>query len=92
MEDLPTEDGYASDPLLSALPETLAEAEQLAASIEKAVQEETGYGVEDLRVEINGHGVQLSGRCSTYYCKQLAQHAAMRLPGGDHLTNSIEVG
>ena len=91
MEDRLTEAGFASEALDTALPETLAEAEELAASIENAVQRETGHGVRDLSVEVNRDGVLLRGRCTTYYCKQLAQHAAMSLPGGDRLTNSIEV-
>ncbi len=75
----------------SGMPETLAEAEELAASIQRAVDQETGHGVRGLCVEINGDGVLLRGRCRTYYCKQLAQHAAMAVPGGSRLTNSIEV-
>lgn len=73
------------------LPETLEEAEELAISIEQAVQRETGHGVDDLAVEISSQGVLLRGRCTTYYTKQLAQHAAMGMPGGDRLINSIEV-
>jgi hypothetical protein len=73
------------------LPETVEEAEELAASIEQAVQRETGRGVADLAVEVSSQGVMLRGRCTTYYTKQLAQHAAMSLPGGDRLVNSIEV-
>lgn len=73
------------------LPETLEEAEELAASIEKAVQRETGRGVANLSVEVSSQGIQLRGRCTTYYTKQLAQHAAMNIPGGDRLINSIEV-
>ncbi len=81
----------ASLPDGSPLPETLAEAEELAASIEEAVQQETGRGVRDLSVEVNPEGVRLTGRCETYYCKQLAQHAAMGVPGADHLINAIKV-
>jgi hypothetical protein len=73
------------------LPETLEEAEELAASIEQAVQRETGRAVADLTVEVGPQGILLRGRCATYYTKQLAQHAAMNTPGGDRLTNSIEV-
>jgi hypothetical protein len=73
------------------LPETLEEAEELAASIERAVQHETGHGISNLTVEVNRDGVLLKGRCSSYYCKQLAQHAAMALPGGSQLVNCIEV-
>ena len=73
------------------LPETLPEAERLAASIERAVWRETGGGVRNLRVEVNREGVLLTGRCNTYYTKQKAQHAAMAFPGGGELTNRIEV-
>ena len=91
MEDLSTEARLASEDLGAGLPETLDEAEELAASIEKAVQRETGHAIRGLTVEVNRDGVLLKGRCATYYCKQLAQHAAMAMPGGDRLINSIEV-
>ena len=94
MEDLSTEVRFASPAVGAELPETLAEEkeeEELAASIERAVQRETGHGVRNLSVEVSRDGVLLKGRCSTYYCKQLAQHAAMGMPGGDRVTNSIEV-
>ena len=77
--------------LADVLPETLEEAEELATSIEQAVQRETGHGVAGLTVEVSPQGVRLKGRCTTYYTKQLAQHAAMNIPGGDRLTNCIEV-
>lgn len=81
-----TQDGFAG-----VLPETLEEAEELAASIERAVQLETGRAVADLTVEVGPQGVRLKGRCESYYTKQLAQHAAMQFRGGDRLVNSIEV-
>ena len=34
----------------------------------------------------------LQGRCPTFYCKQLAEHAAMLVAGDTVLTNEIEVG
>jgi hypothetical protein len=77
--------------LAEGLPETVEEAEEVVASIERAVQHETGRGVSNLTVEIKRDGVLLKGRCSTYSCKQLAQHAAMALPGGNRLVNCIEV-
>ena len=76
---------------VGVLPETLEEAEELATSIEQAVHRETGRGVVDLTVEVSPQGIRLRGRCTTYYTKQLAQHAAMNIPGGDRLINSIEV-
>ncbi len=80
-----------SPELLALVPQTLAEAEALADSIEKAVQRETGGGVANLSVVVDGDCVWLHGSCSSYYCKQLAQHAAMTVPAGLHLTNCIEV-
>jgi osmotically-inducible protein OsmY len=81
----------ASQVFADVLPETLEEAEELAASIERAVQYETGRGVADLTVEVGPKGVLLRGHCDTYYTKQLAQHAAMSIRGGGQLINSIEV-
>ena len=91
MEDLSTEIRLAAELVDVGLPETVEEAEDLAVSIEKAVQRETGRRIRDLTVEVDRDGVRLKGHCTTYYCKQLAQHAAMAVPGGDRLTNSIEV-
>ncbi|MGO8689177.1 MAG: BON domain-containing protein [Thermoguttaceae bacterium] len=73
------------------LPDTVEEAERLVASIERAVQEGTSGGVEDLCVQVNRDGVLLTGRCETFYCKQLAQQAAMTMPGGQRLVNHIQV-
>jgi hypothetical protein len=80
-----------SPELLGLVPQTLAEAEALAASIEKAVQQETARGVANLAVVVRGDRVWLHGSCSSFYCKQLAQHAAMAVPAGLRLTNCIEV-
>ena len=91
MATLSNWNGSASGTDDHPLPETLAEAERLAASIEQAVRRETADGVKNLHVKV-GHGrVRLEGYCETYYCKQLAQHAAMGVSGDDPLTNQIEV-
>lgn len=73
------------------LPESLAEAERLAASIERAVSRETCGGVRNLRVEVGYDGIRLSGCCTSFYTKQKAQHAAMGVSGTEELTNGIEV-
>jgi len=80
-----------SPELLDLVPRTLVEAEALADSIEKAVQQETAGGVANLSVIVRGDRVWLHGSCSSYYCKQLAQHAAMAGPVGLNLMNCIEV-
>ena len=66
--------------------------ETLAESIERVVRRRTGDKVHDLKVEVRRDGVRLQGRCPTYYCKQLAQHAAMLVTGETSLSNEIEVG
>jgi len=90
MDDL-REAQSVSPELLGLVPQTLIEAEALAASIEKAVQQETAGGVANLAVVIRGDRIWLHGSCSNYYCKQLAQHAAMAVPVGLHVMNCIEV-
>ncbi len=82
----------ASADRLAAPPVSLATDEEvLAARIEQLVRRETLGGVRDLRVKVDKDGVLLAGRCFTYYCKQLAQQAAMKLIDGESLTNDIEV-
>ena len=66
MEEPPTRVGSASREVGVGLPETLEEAEALAASIERAVKRETGHGIRNLRVDVNPNGVLLRGRCTTY--------------------------
>jgi osmotically-inducible protein OsmY len=68
-----------------------AEAEKLAIRIERQVRRQTGDKVRELKVEVHRDGIVLKGRCGTYYCKQLAQHAAMGLAGDRPLTNEIDV-
>jgi osmotically-inducible protein OsmY len=65
--------------------------EESAIRIEEAVLRETGGGVRDLLVEVCRDRVFLWGRCSTFYIKQKAQHAAMSVSGTSQLTNRIEV-
>ncbi len=90
MNDL--QDGRGVSPeLLIVVPQSLAEAEALSASIERAVQEQTCGGIAQLAVVVEDGGVFLHGSCSSYYHKQLAQHAAMTVPSGLTVTNCIEV-
>ena len=90
MEDRLTEITQRYDISDNSLPKALADAERLAASIESAVRRGTSGGVRNLRVEVNRGGIVLEGRCDTYHCKQLAQHAAMSV-SRDPLTNEIRV-
>ena len=90
MEDRLTEITQRYDSSDNPLRDTLAKSERLAASIERAVRRRTSGGVQNLRVEVNRGGIVLEGRCNTYYCKQLAQHAAMAVTH-DSLSNKIRV-
>jgi len=63
-----------------------------AGRIRRAVRRETRGGVSQLKVDVDQRGVHLRGRCRSFYCKQLAQQAAMRISGDVRLDNQIEVG
>ena len=60
MEDRKIAMGVIPD-FSGVLPETLEEAERLAASIERAVQSETDWGVVDLMVEVSPQGCCFEG-------------------------------
>jgi osmotically-inducible protein OsmY len=68
-----------------------SEAKRLAADIERAIRVRTGRTIHDLQVTVTKDCILLTGNCSTYYTKQLAQHAAMTLLVNEKLTNDIEV-
>jgi hypothetical protein len=42
-------------------------------------------------VEVDGETVRLHGNCATFYCKQLAQQAAMRIAQSSLIENQIIV-
>ena len=63
----------------------------LVIAIRQRIESRLPGRVRGLVVRAQGDTIVLEGRCATYYTKQLAQHAAMSIPGGDRLINSIEV-
>lgn len=69
------------------LPPTRLEDDNLATLIVRRL----GNRVRNLRVLRQGGGLVIQGRTSTYYAKQLAQHAAMELDKEPILANDIEV-
>ena len=71
--------------------QSISAEEELAVRVEQAVWRETGAGVRDLLVEVHRDRVFLLGKCSTFYIKQKAQHAAMSVSRTSQLTNRIEV-
>ena len=64
----------------------------MALRIKRSIRRQTGGEVESLQVVIDLTGIRLQGRCLSFYCKQLAQTAAMRLGGDAEVVNEIEVG
>lgn len=70
---------------------TAADLERLAASIERAIAQQTGGRIRNLQVMVTTQEILLFGICSTYHLKQLAQHAAMPFAGQNLLINLIEV-
>ena len=65
--------------------------QQLAASIVTRIEERLPGRVRDLHVSATENAVILSGECSTFYTKQLAQHAAMGVLEYEQLINNIAV-
>lgn len=65
--------------------------ELLAFRLERIIRWRTAGRIRDLHVEITRETVRLDGVCSTYYLKQLAQHAAMEIAKGEQVVNAIEV-
>ncbi|MBS0208963.1 MAG: hypothetical protein JSS27_08425 [Planctomycetes bacterium] len=63
----------------------------LARRITLCVLARTGRQIRNLRVDVDGEEVRLTGNCSTFYCKQLAQQAAMDIIHGLALSNDLQV-
>jgi osmotically-inducible protein OsmY len=61
------------------------------ARIKRGIRRQTSGAVHDLQVEVSGETLVLRGRCVNFYCKQKAQHAAMKYLSGEALINEIEV-
>lgn len=66
--------------------------ETLEIKIRNRIENRLGPRIRNLRVEVANGRVIIGGDCSTYYSKQLAQHAALGVIEDEHLDNLIEVG
>jgi osmotically-inducible protein OsmY len=82
----------AFDVKTDAPPPPVVDVHAWASRIRRAVRRETRGGVSQLKVEIDSRGIRLRGQCRSFYCKQLAQQAAMRLSGETPVDNQVEVG
>jgi hypothetical protein len=65
--------------------------DDLVTRVERIVRCRTGGRIRDLRVEVNGGDVVISGVSCTYYAKQRATHAALSALDDRTLSNEIEV-
>jgi hypothetical protein len=63
----------------------------LAIAIRQRIESRLHGRVRNLAVRIQGDTVVLEGECSTYYTKQIAQHAALGVLEHEHLENTIAV-
>ena len=63
----------------------------VAESVERMVRSRTGGSIRNLKVEVAGGEIIISGITTTYYNKQLATHAALSALDDANLTNDIRV-
>jgi hypothetical protein len=68
-----------------------AEQQSLEMAIRQRIEQRLQGRVRNLSVRAYGDLVILEGECSTFYSKQLAQHAAMGVLEDEHLENAIVV-
>lgn len=66
-------------------------ADRVVEWIERVVRLRTGGTIRGLRVEVGDGRVTLTGRTTTFFCKQLATSAALGALGDRTLSNLIEV-
>ena|SRR5215472_3643213 len=59
--------------------------------IKRVIRRHTSGGIRELAIELETGSVRLRGRCSSFYCKQMAQQAAMSFLPGETIVNEIEV-
>jgi hypothetical protein len=59
--------------------------------IKRVIRRHTSGGIRELAVELGAGSVHLRGQCNSFYCKQMAQQAAMNFLPGETIVNEIEV-
>jgi hypothetical protein len=83
---------FVNDQTVDAEPEGRPERHrQLAITIRQRIESRLGGRVRELFVRIRGDTIVLEGKCSTYYSKLLAHHAALGVLEDEHLENAILV-
>jgi len=63
----------------------------LATRVRRGILRLAAGRIRELSVEVQGNTIRIRGRCSSFYCKQLAQHAAMELADGQQVDNQLHV-
>jgi hypothetical protein len=71
--------------------DSVAAAEEALRHLEECLRHRLGSQVCDLRLALRGGGVVLQGHARTFYAKQLAQHALMRIARLVIAANEIQV-
>lgn len=64
---------------------------ELVRNISRLIKRETNLGVQEMEVFFEEGKLVLTGYCKTFYTKQLAQQAAVKLIGVTELVNRIRV-
>jgi hypothetical protein len=83
---------FVSEEIAAAEPDARTDRNrQLAIAIRQRIESRLVGRIRELSVRITGNTVVLEGKCSTYYSKQLAQHAALGALEDEHLENAISV-
>ena len=59
--------------------------------IKRAIRRKTGGAISELTIALETDTLILRGHCTSFYHKQVAQHAAMDFLEGQSLLNDIEV-
>lgn len=96
-DEMPTTDvvlsaaGTFVHPDAAAVDDKSQRRRQMAIAIRQRIESRLVGRVRDLAVRFAGNTVVLEGKCSTYYSKQLAQHAALGVLEHEQLENAIVV-
>jgi len=65
--------------------------DRLSTLINRLITRRTDGKIQALQVKVHGDEIWIRGKCSSFYAKQLAQHAAMDVAMGATLHNEIVV-
>lgn len=74
------------------LAKKIVDADDLIVIVERLVQRHTNRGIRNMRIVCENGNLILSGYCTTFYTKQLAQQAIVNMIGDMTLINDIHVG